>query len=257
MQTFGQFVAIDFRAVVDGSEHISRLQCLPTLLFFVPGCIEQHEVRVQLRVKSAGRGMQEGRTNEVASGAILFLNATFADSGGGERFQFTDGHHGRFLVCFDDTPVIHGDGQNRNGFGRRTNEVEINPTLLEFLWRQLISRHWMLVIAEVQERFTSHHATRLQSQSFRPNTQPLTVLRLFLRIVIVVGKMLVKIRLRTRPILLWYAAKHKSAFYAKVIQPIGMNSLQPDIPVSVRIPLIMVETVAPSSKRIAPREAQS
>jgi hypothetical protein len=36
-----------------------------------------------------------------------------------------------------------------------------------------------------------------------------------------------------------------------------MNSLQPDIPVSVKIPVIMVETVAPSSKRIAPGGAQS
>jgi hypothetical protein len=36
-----------------------------------------------------------------------------------------------------------------------------------------------------------------------------------------------------------------------------MNSSQPDIPVSARIPVIMVETVAPSSKRIAPVEVQS
>jgi hypothetical protein len=36
-----------------------------------------------------------------------------------------------------------------------------------------------------------------------------------------------------------------------------MNSLPPDIPVCDRIPLIMVETVAASSQRIAPREAQS
>jgi hypothetical protein len=42
-----------------------------------------------------------------------------------------------------------------------------------------------------------------------------------------------------------------------VIQPIGINSFQPDIPVCDRIPLIMVETVATNSKRIAPREAQS
>jgi hypothetical protein len=69
--------------------------------------------------------------------------------------------------------------------------------------------------------------------------------------------MLVKIGLRTRPILLWYAAKHKSARYAKVIQPIGMNSLQPDIPGSTSIPVIMVETVAPRLKRIAPHEVQS
>jgi hypothetical protein len=35
------------------------------------------------------------------------------------------------------------------------------------------------------------------------------------------------------------------------------NSSQPDIPVSARISVIMVETVAPSSKRIAPVEVQS
>jgi len=36
-----------------------------------------------------------------------------------------------------------------------------------------------------------------------------------------------------------------------------MNSSQPDIPVSARILVIMVETVAPSSKLIAPHGAQS
>jgi len=53
MQTLGQFVAINFRAVIDGPEHIARLQCLPTLLFFIPGCVEQDEVRMQLRIKRA------------------------------------------------------------------------------------------------------------------------------------------------------------------------------------------------------------
>jgi hypothetical protein len=36
-----------------------------------------------------------------------------------------------------------------------------------------------------------------------------------------------------------------------------MKSSQPDIPVSGKIPVIMVETVAPSSQRIAPHEAQT
>jgi hypothetical protein len=36
-----------------------------------------------------------------------------------------------------------------------------------------------------------------------------------------------------------------------------MNSSQPDIPVSTRIPVIMVETIAPSSQRIAPHGAQT
>ena len=35
--------------------------------------------------------MQESRADEVTGGAILFLNATLANSGGGELFQFTDG----------------------------------------------------------------------------------------------------------------------------------------------------------------------
>ena len=46
VQTLGEFVAIDYRAVVDGPEHIARLQCLPTPFLLVPGCIEQDEVRV-------------------------------------------------------------------------------------------------------------------------------------------------------------------------------------------------------------------
>jgi hypothetical protein len=36
-----------------------------------------------------------------------------------------------------------------------------------------------------------------------------------------------------------------------------MNSLQPAFPGSTKIPVIMVETVAPTSKRIAPVEVQS
>jgi uncharacterized protein YcfL len=69
--------------------------------------------------------------------------------------------------------------------------------------------------------------------------------------------MLVKVRLRTRPIFLGYAAKHKSPLYGKIHQQVVMNSSQPDISVSARIPVIMVETVAPSSQRIAPHGAQS
>jgi hypothetical protein len=69
--------------------------------------------------------------------------------------------------------------------------------------------------------------------------------------------MLVEIRLRTRPVLLWYAAEHKSPRYAKIRQQVVMNSLQPASPGSVKIPVIMVETVAPGSLRIAPHGAQS
>src|SRR5665213_3221853 len=69
--------------------------------------------------------------------------------------------------------------------------------------------------------------------------------------------MLVEIRLRTRPIFLWYAAKHKSPRYAKIRQLVVMKPLQPASPGLVKIPVIMIETVAPSSKRIAPVEVQS
>jgi hypothetical protein len=115
----------------------------------------------------------------------------------------------------------------------------------------------MLIVTEPEEHITRDHTTGFQSQPFSPDTQPLTLLRLSLRVIIVLGKMLVKIRFRPCPTLLWYAAKHKSAFYANMIQQIGMNSLQSDIPVSFKIPVIMVETIAPSSKRIAPRGAQT
>jgi hypothetical protein len=115
----------------------------------------------------------------------------------------------------------------------------------------------MLIVTEPEEHITGDNTTGSQSQPFSPHSQPLTLLRLFLRVIIIVGKMLVKIRLRTRPILLWYAAKHKSAFYANMIQQIGMNSLPPDIPVSDELPVVMVETVTPISNRIAPRGAQT
>src|SRR5437899_7818063 len=53
MQPFRQFIAIDRSTVVDRSEHIAGLQRLPTLLLRVPSGVEQYEMGVQLRVKSA------------------------------------------------------------------------------------------------------------------------------------------------------------------------------------------------------------
>jgi hypothetical protein len=82
----------------------------------------------------------------------------------------------------------------------------------------------MLVIAQFQERFTGNDATRLQSQPFSAGTNPMTMLRLILGVIIVMGQVLIKIRLRTIPILLWYAAKHKSTVCAKTIQRVVMNS---------------------------------
>ena len=53
VETLGQFIAIDCRAVVNGTEHVAGLERLPTLLRLVPGAVEQDEMRVQLRVKRA------------------------------------------------------------------------------------------------------------------------------------------------------------------------------------------------------------
>ena len=123
-------------------------------------------MRVQLRVKRAGGGMQESRADQIAGNPVLSSNAPLANPCGGELFQFPERDSRRFLVRLNDTPVIHRDGQNRNGLGRRTHEVEINPAFPEMLRCQLFARLWMLVIAEVQERFTGHDTTRLQSQPF-------------------------------------------------------------------------------------------
>ena len=68
----------------------------------------------------------------------------------------------------------------------------------------------MLIVTEPEEHITRDNTTGFQSQPFSPDTQPLTILRFILRVIIVVGKVLVKIGLRTRPILLGYAAKYKS-----------------------------------------------
>ena len=51
VQPLGEFVAIHRRAVVDGTKHIARLQCLPTLLRFIPGRVEQDEMRMQLWIE--------------------------------------------------------------------------------------------------------------------------------------------------------------------------------------------------------------
>jgi hypothetical protein len=83
----------------------------------------------------------------------------------------------------------------------------------------------MLVIAQFQERFTGNDATRLQSQPFSAGTNPMTMLRLILGVIIIVGKVLIEIRLRTRPILLWNAAKHGSTFYVNAIRQVVMKPL--------------------------------
>jgi hypothetical protein len=98
------------------------------------------------------------------------------------------------------------------------------------LRRQLFTRFWMLVIAQLQECFTGNDTTRLQTQPFSASTNPMTMFCFSLGVIIIMGQVFVEIRLRTRPILLWYAAKHGSTFYVNAIRQIVMKSLQPDCP---------------------------
>ena len=230
VETLGQFIAIDCRAVIDGAEHVAGLKRLPTPFRLVPGAVEQDEMRVQLWVKRAGGGVQESRADQIASNPVTFLDAPLPNPCGGELFQFPERDSRRFLVRLDDAPVIHRDGQNRNGLGRRTHEVEINPAFPEMLRRQLFTRFWMLVIAQFQERFTGNDTTRLQSQPFSAGTNPMTMFCFSLGVIIIMGQVLVEIRLRTRPILLWNAAKHGSTFYVNAIRQVVMKPLQPDCP---------------------------
>ena len=118
---------------------------------------------MQLRVQSAGSRVQERRANQIAGGAILILDARLADARGGKLLQLAQRHGGRFLMGLDDTPVIHRDRENRHRLGRRTDEIEVEPTAAELLRSELFASHRVQVIAEPQERFSGDGLTRHQS----------------------------------------------------------------------------------------------
>ncbi len=75
-------------------------------------------MRVQLWVKRAGGGVQESRADQVASDPVAFLDAPFPNPCGGELLQFPERDFRRFLVGFNDAPVIHRYRKNRNRLGR-------------------------------------------------------------------------------------------------------------------------------------------
>src|SRR5438309_6951439 len=139
--------------------------------------------------------MYERGADQVARDAVPVLDASFADASTGKLFQFPERDAGGFLVCFDDAAVVHGDGENRNRFWRRANEVEVNAPRPNLLRRQLLSRVRVLVIAQAQERFPSDDLARLQAQLLSTSANPVTGLRNALGVIIVVGQVLVEIRL--------------------------------------------------------------
>src|SRR5207302_5277728 len=163
--------------------------------------------------------MQKGGADEVARDAVPVLNASFADASAGKLFQFPERDAGGFLVRLDDAAVVHGDGQNRNGLGRRANEVEVNTPRPKLLRRQLFSGVGMLVIAQAQERFTSDDLALLQTQLLGGGANPMTGLLLTLGVIIVVGEVFVEIRLGHCPVLLWNAAKHTLSFLPPSPEP--------------------------------------
>ena len=152
--------------------------------------------------------MYECGTDDIAGGPVHFLNTTFSNTCGSELFQFPEGERRGFLVRLNDTPVIHRDRQNRNALWRRTNKVKKDSSAFEILRRQLFVGFRVLVIAQFQECLTTDDLTRPQSQPLSRIADPMSMLRVALGIVIIVGKVFVEIRLRRLPILLWDTAKH-------------------------------------------------
>jgi hypothetical protein len=75
---------------------------------------------------------------------------------------------------------------------------------------QLFARFRVLVIAQFQERFAGNDTAWLQAQPSSAGTNPMAMFHFTLGVIIIVGQVLVEICLRTRPMLLWYAAKHKT-----------------------------------------------
>src|SRR5437660_5788306 len=152
--------------------------------------------------------MHERGADQVAGDAVPVLDAALADASAGKLLQFPERDAGGFLVRLDDAAVVHGDGENRNRFWRRANEVEVNPPRPNLLRCQLLSRVLVLVIAQAQERFSRDDLTLLQTQLLDAGANPVPGLLLALGVIIVMGQVLVEIRLGHRPVLLWNATKH-------------------------------------------------
>jgi len=72
-----QFVAIDLGAVVNGVEQGRGLEGFPSLLFGVEGGVEQDEVGVQLRIQSAGSGVEEVVILKPFGVALLMQDAVY------------------------------------------------------------------------------------------------------------------------------------------------------------------------------------
>src|SRR5438445_5745987 len=163
--------------------------------------------------------MYERGADQVAGDAVPVLDTAFADASAGKLFQFPERDAGGFLVRFDDAAVVHGDGENRNRFWRRANEVEVNPPRPNLLRCQLLFRVRVLVVAQTQERFPSDDLARLQPQLLSSGANPMTGLLLALGVIIVVGQVFVEIRLGHGPVLLWNAAKHTLPLLPQSPQP--------------------------------------
>ena len=98
LHPFGQFVAINCRAIANRVIHAARLQCLPALFRFVKGGVEHREMRVQQRVERPAARVRERGGDQIAGGAVA-LASLFANPRCGKGFEFAKRNARRFLMC--------------------------------------------------------------------------------------------------------------------------------------------------------------
>ncbi len=83
--------------------------------------------------------MQEGSADQVAGGAVAVLDAALSDASPGELFQFPECEGGRFPVSLNNPSVIHRDGEDGDGLGRRALKVEEDASFLSGQLRQSLA----------------------------------------------------------------------------------------------------------------------
>ena len=105
---------------------------------------------------------------------------------------------------------IHRDSKNGHRFGRSTLEVEEDAPISTVLC-EVFPGHWVHVVTQLEEHIARDGFAGCQSQPFCSLTDPVTGLRLVLRVVIVVRQMLVEIGRRSSPVLLWFGREHGSS----------------------------------------------
>jgi len=116
-------------------------------------------------------------------------------------------------VSVQNAPVVHGDRHDRTDLG--AEQVKSKKIRRPVSWQlgQLVAGLRGLVVAELQEGVTRHACVVFEAQVFGPGSDPIPGLSLALGVVIVLGKVLVKILGRRLPVLLWFGREHGCGLY--------------------------------------------